>query len=128
MTQPHESDKLPASTTPPMAPEHHPAVPPAPANFAPQPPPTHPYADPRAAQPPFTQPRFTQPRPVHPQPQVPPVMPIVNVTQNNMGGGFVTVRRGPNHGLHLVLTILTCGMWAPVWILVWIIDAMGRRG
>ncbi len=30
----------------------------------------------------------------------------------------VSVSAGPNHGLHLVLTILTCGLWLPVWILV----------
>lgn len=36
-----------------------------------------------------------------------------------------TTRRGANHGLHLVLTLLTCGMWA---ITGWPIAAiMGRR-
>lgn len=25
---------------------------------------------------------------------------------------------GASHGLHLVLTLLTCGMWLPVWILI----------
>lgn len=24
---------------------------------------------------------------------------------------------GANHGLHAVLTVLSCGMWAPVWII-----------
>ncbi len=44
-----------------------------------------------------------------------------------MGGGYVAVRRGPNHGLHLVLTLITCGMWAPVWILVVILDVLNRK-
>lgn len=36
-----------------------------------------------------------------------------------------TTRRGASHGLHLVLTVLTCGMWA---ITGWPIAAiMGRR-
>lgn len=35
------------------------------------------------------------------------------------------VKRGANHGLHLVLTILTCGIWA---ITGWpIAAAMGRK-
>ncbi|GAA0915004.1 hypothetical protein GCM10009557_88080 [Virgisporangium ochraceum] len=27
-----------------------------------------------------------------------------------------------NHLLHLVLTLVTCGFWAPVWALVWILN------
>lgn len=37
----------------------------------------------------------------------------------------VVTRRGANHGLHIVLTILTCGLWA---ITGWPIAAMmGRK-
>ncbi|MEU5834499.1 hypothetical protein ABZ820_12615 [Streptomyces diacarni] len=37
----------------------------------------------------------------------------------------MTTRRGANHGLHLVLTLLTCGIWA---ITGWPIAAiMGRK-
>lgn len=36
----------------------------------------------------------------------------------------MTTRRGANHGLHLVLTILTMGLWAPVWL---IMAMVGRR-
>lgn len=37
----------------------------------------------------------------------------------------VTTKRGANHGLHLVLTLLTCGLWA---ITGWPIAAiMGRK-
>lgn len=35
-----------------------------------------------------------------------------------------TERREANHTLHIVLTMLTCGMWAPVWIVAAI---RGRR-
>ena len=31
---------------------------------------------------------------------------------------------GTNHGLHLVLTIFTCGLWLPVWIIIAIIEAI----
>ncbi len=30
----------------------------------------------------------------------------------------VVVTGGCNHALHLCLTILTCGWWAPIWLLV----------
>lgn len=29
----------------------------------------------------------------------------------------VNQKRGVNHGLHLVLTLVTFGMWSPIWIL-----------
>lgn len=35
-----------------------------------------------------------------------------------------TTRRGANHGLHVALTLITCGMWLPVWAVVAVI---GRR-
>lgn len=35
-----------------------------------------------------------------------------------------TTRTGANHPLHLVLTLITCGMWAPFWMGAAII---GRR-
>jgi hypothetical protein len=41
---------------------------------------------------------------------------------------------GPNHALHFVLTLLTCGLWLPIWLLIALdnkqqvtrIDAEGR--
>lgn len=30
---------------------------------------------------------------------------------------------GTNHGLHAVLTLLTCGAWLPVWIIVAIFES-----
>ena len=59
-----------------------------------------------------------QPPPVHPAPQP----PFVTVNQNNSDGRTVVVRRGVNHALHLVLTGLTCGMWLPVRLIVWVIE------
>ncbi|MGS2809899.1 hypothetical protein [Nocardia sp. MW-W600-9] len=133
MTQPNENEKLPAAYDA-HQPAEAPTPPPLPdpANFAPLT--TH--RQPSYANQYFTDPRFAQPHSAMPQPhqvyrqayQPPqPVMPVVNVTQNNMSGGYVQVRRGPNHGLHLILTIVSCGLWAPIWILVWVIDAMGRK-
>ena len=33
-------------------------------------------------------------------------------------GGQVYVPPPTNHVLHLLLTLLTCGLWAPMWILI----------
>ncbi len=33
---------------------------------------------------------------------------------------------GTNHALHLVLTVLSCGMWLPIWILIAIFESVGR--
>lgn len=41
------------------------------------------------------------------------------VIHNTVGTAApVMVRSGPNHVLHLVLTLLTGGLWLPVWLLV----------
>jgi hypothetical protein len=29
-----------------------------------------------------------------------------------------TVVQGPNHVLHALLTVFTCGFWAPIWLFV----------
>ncbi|WP_067464013.1 hypothetical protein [Nocardia amamiensis] len=109
----------------------------APANFAPTPrdvayPPqaipgtaASPYSTaPQPLPPGYGVPLGYPPQPYYP---VPPQMPIVSVTQNNTSGGVVYVRPGVNHGLHLVLTLLTCGMWAPIWIILWVVDAVSRK-
>jgi ferric-dicitrate binding protein FerR (iron transport regulator) len=36
--------------------------------------------------------------------------------------------RRPNHALHLVLTVLTAGLWLPVWVIVWKLDRRRRSG
>ena len=38
----------------------------------------------------------------------------------------VTVRRGPNHLLHGILTVVTCGLWGIVWVGVIIYNAARR--
>ncbi|WP_226949931.1 hypothetical protein [Rhodococcus rhodochrous] len=45
--------------------------------------------------------------------------PVQQVTVNN------NVRAGGRcpHGLHFVLTLLTCGLWLPIWIIHAIVDA-----
>jgi hypothetical protein len=37
----------------------------------------------------------------------------------------VSTGGGTNHALHLILTLLTCGLWLPIWILVAIFDTRG---
>lgn len=34
----------------------------------------------------------------------------------------VVVRGGTNHGLHLVLSLITCGAWLPVWLILVIVN------
>ncbi len=36
-------------------------------------------------------------------------------------------RRSTRHGLHLVLTLMTCGGWLLVWPVVWAWNAFGPR-
>jgi Protein of unknown function (DUF2510) len=51
----------------------------------------------------------------------PPPQPSI-VINNNVGAPApLIVATGPNHALHLVLTLLTCGMWLPVWLIVAIV-------
>lgn len=62
--------------------------------------------------------------PPPPQPQSPPQPTII--INNAVGApGPVVVSTGPNHGLHLLLTLLTFGTWLPVWLIVTIFS--GRR-
>jgi hypothetical protein len=35
---------------------------------------------------------------------------------------FVAPARGPNTALHLALTVFTCGMWLPVWLIIALVD------
>jgi hypothetical protein len=67
--------------------------------------------------------------PMQPQGYAPPPQPmIINV----MGGAssssssssasaspaIVVIRPRVNHGLHLILSLCTCGLWLPVWIII----------
>lgn len=52
-----------------------------------------------------------------------PSQPII--VQNNVHAApYVNVnyRPGTSHGLHLVLTLLTCGAWLPIWIIMVIVN------
>jgi hypothetical protein len=42
---------------------------------------------------------------------------LSNNPQQQHPGQTVTVTQ-PNHGLHAVLTLLTCGLWAPIWFII----------
>jgi hypothetical protein len=44
---------------------------------------------------------------------------VVNNVQVRGGGGS-------DAGVHLILTILTCGAWIPIWILIEIIKSVSR--
>ncbi|MET7767453.1 hypothetical protein [Nocardia sp. NPDC005366] len=48
---------------------------------------------------------------------------MVNLVQHNMNPGLgpVVIRPAFPHGLHLVLTIFTCGMWAPIWLIHYLV-------
>lgn len=69
----------------------------------------------------WTEQRAPMPRPQHRQ--QPPQQPIV-IAQNvaPFTPPVVVYNSGTNHGLHLVLSILTCGMWIPIWIILVIVN------
>ncbi|WP_218841157.1 hypothetical protein [Nocardia amikacinitolerans] len=58
-----------------------------------------------------------------PYPQQAPA-PLVNVVQHNAipGAGLIVVRSAFPHGLHLVLSLITCGMWLPIWLIHYLIS------
>jgi hypothetical protein len=45
----------------------------------------------------------------------------------NAGGGAAAsaggARPGFNHKLHFILTALTCGVWAPIWVVAWLLSS-----
>lgn len=48
-------------------------------------------------------------------PQYAPPSIVIN---NSVNTPPAVVAGGANHALHLILTLLTCGMWLPVWLIV----------
>ena len=46
-----------------------------------------------------------------------PQQPII-INQQVAPAPMVVYTNGTNHGLHLILTLLTCGLWLPVWIII----------
>ncbi|MDA0251728.1 MAG: DUF2510 domain-containing protein [Actinomycetota bacterium] len=55
------------------------------------------------------------------QPQ-PLQQPLIVNQQFAPQAPVVVYTSGTNHGLHLVLTLLTCGLWLPVWIILVIVN------
>jgi hypothetical protein len=53
----------------------------------------------------------------------PPAAPMVMM--NNVVP--VVQHSGPNHVLHLLLTVFTCGWWLPIWLIVAIADSFTAR-
>lgn len=98
--------------------------PPAPDPMPPYPPSAGGLIEPYALVPP-TAPRyypaeyFTSPGPAQPAvPQAfPSPPPMMNVVQQFPPGAQVVVTRSFPHGLHLVLTLITCGLWSPIWLI-----------
>jgi hypothetical protein len=37
------------------------------------------------------------------------------------------IPRETNHLLHLILTAISCGLWSPVWLCVWIVNSLNPR-
>jgi len=59
--------------------------------------------------------------PAQQQPQV-----VINNTNTVATPAPVYFNASPSHALHLILTLLTCGMWLPIWIIVSIANAASR--
>lgn len=96
-----------------------------PPGWAQQPPPppgfpgpyaTNPYGPPAA----YPPPQYA-PVPVHPVPQYVIVQQPAPTTQ------IIKTRRQTNHGLHMFLTIATCGLWLLVWPIVAATNSLGPR-
>ena len=69
--------------------------------------------------------QWTENRAPMPRRQTPqtPQQPIIVAQQiAPQAPPVVVYNSGTNHGLHLVLTLLTCGMWLPVWIIIVIVN------
>lgn len=76
-----------------------------------QPPYHQPYH--QQQQPPYA-PYGQQPPAYYQQPAAaPPARHGKVVTKHRMGAG--------GHSIHATLTLFTCGMWAPVWFVVWLL-------
>ena len=56
------------------------------------------------------------------QGQQTPQQPIIIAQQFAPTAPVVVYNSSTNHGLHLLLTVLTCGLWLPVWIIAAIVN------
>src|SRR3954454_10697641 len=72
------------------------------------------------------------PQPNSPQPgqQQPPVVHVNNYIQPQAYGWIPVIGDSLNnsniHVLHLILTVITCGGWAPIWIIHAIVMAVNK--
>ena len=48
---------------------------------------------------------------------IPAQVPTVVINQA-MVPSYIVARSGTNHAFHLVMTILTAGLWLPIWLIV----------
>lgn len=108
MTQPMPTEPTPPATAGPQyaaqpAPQHY--TPPAQYGAQPYGPP--PYQE-------------SWGQPVH----APMYVPLPQQQVNVINGGFAGYRR-TSHGLHLFLSIVTMGLWVPVWIIVTVVNRYG---
>ena len=55
-----------------------------------------------------------------------PASPPISVN-NAIGPSTVSVASGPNHALHLILSVFTCGLWLPIWLIVALINPRNVR-
>lgn len=65
----------------------------------------------------------------HPAPPVghqPPAAIPPTLGMQQVHHGVMAVPVDTNHTFHLLLTVFTCGLWLPVWLIVWAVNA-GRR-
>lgn len=65
-------------------------------------------------------PNQQQPYQQQPYPQQPPPPPQVVYVQQPAPQVMRSRASGGAHTVHLVLTVCTCGLWAPVWFLHWL--------
>ncbi|QGJ90185.1 membrane protein [Mycobacterium phage SheaKeira] len=61
---------------------------------------------------------MSYPNPQYPHPYYPPQQPVVQPT-------ILPVRT--NHALHLALSVISCGMWIPVWVIMAMINTTRTR-
>lgn len=40
------------------------------------------------------------------------------VTHHRFESGYIVGHRGPNHSLHAVISLMTLGLWLPVWAII----------
>ncbi len=88
-------------------------LPPAPGALQPARPSPYPVQQP----PPPVAPARPFPQPHAPMPPGPPVQQAPGLLMVHQPWPTVAVK-GPNHVLHLLLTVITGGLWLPVWLII----------